>query len=77
MAQRAFTAHRIVMFMRIGKSVETSVRTALLDLGALDDPFASEMNVDCVDATGSRVQVQRLKASLCLSERGNDRVRRN
>jgi len=53
MAQRACTAHSIVMFMRLGMSVEEAVKQALVDLAAVDDPFAGEMNVVALDRSGT------------------------
>jgi beta-aspartyl-peptidase (threonine type) len=53
MAQRACTAHSAVMFMRFGQPIEEAVRIALKDLEALDDPYASEMNIIAIDAEGN------------------------
>lgn len=53
MAQRCCTAHSVVMFMRFGMPLAEALKTALLDLQALDDPYASEMNVIGLDADGS------------------------
>jgi beta-aspartyl-peptidase (threonine type) len=52
MAQRCCTAHSVVTFMRFGMSLEGAVRQALLDLAALDDPYASEMNIIALDRDG-------------------------
>lgn len=52
MAQRCCTAHSVVTFMRFGMSVEEATRQALLDLAALDDPYASEMNIIALDRDG-------------------------
>lgn len=52
MAQRCCTAHSIVTFMRCGADLETAVSTAMADLAALDDPFASEVNVIAIDQEG-------------------------
>lgn len=53
MAQRCCTAHSVVMFMRFGMPLAEALKTALLDLQALDDPYSSEMNVIGLDADGS------------------------
>lgn len=53
MAQRCCTAHSVVTFMRFGMSVDEAVRQALLDLAALDDPYASEMNIIAIDRDGN------------------------
>ena len=53
MAQRCLSAHSVVMFMRFGRSLEEAVTLATEDLRALDDPFASEMNIVALDAQGS------------------------
>lgn len=53
MAQRCVTAHSVVMFMRFGMALEDALRTAMLDLRALDDPYASEMNIIAIDKDGN------------------------
>lgn len=53
MAQRACTAHSVVMFMRFGMSLDDALTTAMRDLAALDDPYASEMNIVAIDREGS------------------------
>ncbi len=53
MAQRACTAHSVVMFMRFGMPLEDALTTAMRDLAALDDPFASEMNIVAMDRDGN------------------------
>lgn len=52
MAQRCLTAHSVVTFLRFGMSLEQALTLATEDLRALDDPFASEMNIIAVDAHG-------------------------
>jgi isoaspartyl peptidase/L-asparaginase-like protein (Ntn-hydrolase superfamily) len=54
MAQRACTAHSVVTFLRFGMPLDEAVMTALADLRALDDPYASEMNVIALDRDGRR-----------------------
>lgn len=53
MAQRCLTAHSVVMFMRFGMSLDEALQQAMLDLNALDDPFASEMNILAMDKDGN------------------------
>lgn len=53
MAQRCVTAHSVVTFMRFGMSLEEALRQAMQDLNALDDPFASEMNILAMDKDGN------------------------
>lgn len=53
MAQRACTAHSVVMFLRFGMSLGEALTTAMQDLAALDDPYASEMNVVAMDRDGT------------------------
>ena len=53
MAQRCVTAHSVVTFMRFGMSLEEALRTAMTDLEALDDPYASEMNIVAMDKDGN------------------------
>ena len=52
MAQRCLTAHSVVTFMRFGNSLEDALKIAMDDLKALDDPYASEMNIVAIDAEG-------------------------
>lgn len=53
MAQRCLTAHSVVTFMRFGMTLEDALRTALMDLHQLDDPYASEMNIVGLDKDGN------------------------
>lgn len=52
MAMRACTAHSVVTFLRFGMSLEEALRTAMTDLRALDDPYASEMNIVALTPDG-------------------------
>lgn len=52
MAQRCVTAHSVVTFMRFGMSLSDALQQAMLDLNALDDPYASEMNILAMDNNG-------------------------
>jgi len=53
MAQRACTAHSVIMFLRFGMSLDDALSTAMRDLAALDDPYASEMNIVAMDRDGN------------------------
>jgi beta-aspartyl-peptidase (threonine type) len=53
MAQRCLTAHSVVMFMRFGRSLSDALTLAAEDLRALDDPYASEMNIVAIDVEGN------------------------
>lgn len=53
MAIRCCTAHSVVIFLRFGMSLEEALRQAMTDLNALDDPYASEMNIVAITADGS------------------------
>jgi beta-aspartyl-peptidase (threonine type) len=53
MAQRCCTAFSVVTFMRFGMSLHEALTTAMTDLRALEDPFASEMNILAIDAEGN------------------------
>ncbi|HYI26100.1 MAG TPA: N(4)-(beta-N-acetylglucosaminyl)-L-asparaginase [Thermomicrobiales bacterium] len=53
MAQRCCTAHSVVTFMRFGMSLDEALRTAMLDLQHLDDPYASDMNIIAIDRDGN------------------------
>ncbi len=53
MAMRCCTAHSVVTFMRCGMSLSEALTTAMEDLQALDDPYASEMNIAAIDRDGN------------------------
>ncbi len=53
MAQRCLTAHSVVMFMRFGYTLDVALQQAMLDLNALNDPYASEMNILAMDKDGN------------------------
>ena len=53
MALRCCTAHSVVTFLRFGLPLEEALRTAMLDLRALDDPYRSEMNIVALDKDGN------------------------
>jgi L-asparaginase / beta-aspartyl-peptidase len=53
MAQRCLTAHSVVTFMRFGRALDDALSLAAEDLRALDDPYASEMNIVAIDANGN------------------------
>lgn len=53
MAQRCVTAHSVVTFMRFGMSLDEALQQAMRDLDALDDPYASEMNILAMDKEGN------------------------
>ena len=40
-------------FLRFGMSLEEALRQAMIDLRALDDPYASEMNIVAITADGN------------------------
>jgi beta-aspartyl-peptidase (threonine type) len=52
MAQRCCTAHSVVTFMRFGMSLVEAIRTAMIDLRSLDDPYMSDMNIVAIDRDG-------------------------
>lgn len=56
MAIRCATAHSVVQYMRHGKALDDAVRTAMVDLRHLEDPFAQRsntMNIVAVDRDGN------------------------
>lgn len=53
MAQRCLTAHSVVTFMRFGMSLQEALVQGMHDLDALDDPYASEMNILAMDKDGN------------------------
>jgi beta-aspartyl-peptidase (threonine type) len=61
MAQRCLSAYSVIVFLRFGKSLADALTLAAEDLRALDDPFASEMNIVAVDASGNHGAVSTTK----------------
>lgn len=55
MAIRAGTAHALVLYMKMGLPLWNAAREAIHDLYALDDPYASTLNVVAIDASGAHV----------------------
>ena len=53
MAFRCATAHSVVMFLRFSYTLQDAVTQALRDMEALDDPFASEVNIVALAADGT------------------------
>ena len=56
MAIRFATAHSVVMYLRFGFTLEDALRQAMLDLRALDDPYAEAdtvMNIVAMDRDGN------------------------
>ncbi len=52
MAIRCCTAHSVVIFLRFGMTLADALTQAMHDLQALDDPYASEMNIVALDKDG-------------------------
>jgi len=55
MALRAATARSLVLYIKMGLPLWDAAREAVLDLYALDDPYASTLNIVAVDAQGHHV----------------------
>jgi beta-aspartyl-peptidase (threonine type) len=55
MALRAVTACSLVLYMKMGLTLWDAAREAVLDLYALDDPYASNLNIVAIDAQGNHV----------------------
>lgn len=55
MAVRAGTAHALVLYMKMGLPLWNAAREAIHDLYALDDPYASALNVVAIDVHGNHV----------------------
>jgi beta-aspartyl-peptidase (threonine type) len=55
MALRAATARSIVLYMKMGLTLWDAAREAVLDLYALDDAYASSLNIVAIDACGNHV----------------------
>jgi len=55
MAIRANTAHSVVLYMKMGMTLQRAAREAMRDLRALTVPFPPGMNLVAVDAQGNHV----------------------
>lgn len=55
MAMRANTAHSVVLYIKMGKTLAQAAREAMKDLRALTVPFPPGMNLVAVDAAGKHV----------------------
>ena len=55
MAIRSSTAHSVVLYMKMGRSLERAAREAMTDLRHLSVPFPPRMNLVAVSARGSHV----------------------
>jgi beta-aspartyl-peptidase (threonine type) len=55
MAMRAATARSLVLYIKMGLPLWNAAREAVLDLHALDDPYASTLNIVAIDACGNHV----------------------
>lgn len=55
MAMRANTAHSVVLYMKMGMTLQRAAREAMKDLRALTVPFPPGMNLVAVDAQGKHV----------------------
>lgn len=55
MAMRANTAHSVVLYLKLGMTLQGAAREAMKDLRALPVPFPPGMNLIAVDARGKHV----------------------
>lgn len=53
MAIRAATARSVVLYMKMGISLEQALTEAMKDLWSLEDPFYGRMNIVAIDAAGN------------------------
>ncbi len=53
MAQRACTAHSVVVYLKMGMTLDTACREAMQDLRYLSVPFPPGMNLVALDARGN------------------------
>ena len=53
MAIRCATAHSVVLYMKLGMTLEAALREAMTDLHALVDPYAGSMNIIGLDRDGN------------------------
>jgi L-asparaginase / beta-aspartyl-peptidase len=59
MAIRSSTAHSVVLYMKVGRSLERAAREAMTDLRRLSVPFPPRMNLVAVSARGGHVGLTR------------------
>lgn len=52
MAIRAASARSVVLYLKLGLSLDAALREAMADLHALDDPYAGSMNIIALDHQG-------------------------
>lgn len=52
MAIRCATARSVVLYMKMGMRIESALAEAMVDLQALEDPYAAGMNVIALDRNG-------------------------
>jgi len=55
MAVRAVTARSLVLYLKMGLTLGDAAREAVLDLYALDDPYASALNIVAIDTQGNHI----------------------
>ncbi len=53
MAIRCASAHSVVLYMKLGMTLEVALREAMTDLHALVDPYAGSMNIIGLDRDGA------------------------
>ncbi len=53
MAIRCSTARSVVLYMKMGMRIEPALAEAMVDLRALDDPYAAGMNIVALDRDGN------------------------
>ncbi len=53
MAIRCASAHSVVLYMKLGMTLEVALREAMTDLHALVDPYAGSMNIIGLDRDGN------------------------
>jgi len=53
MAIRCATARSVVLYMKMGMRLEAALAEAMVDLRALDDPYAAGMNIVALDRDGN------------------------
>lgn len=53
MAIRAATAHSVVLYLKMGLSLDAALREAMTDLHAVEDAYAGAMNIVALDRDGT------------------------
>ncbi len=71
MAIRCATARSVVLYMKMGMRIEAALAEAMVDLQALDDPYAAGMNVVALDREGRPCAATNRPGATYIYQTGN------